>query len=210
MGRSINALYKYPNCLGDRWILGDYLHAMILKLDDKKSTYLLMIYMYILSMTIENLVQILKYYHNHLGIFYLLIQQFEILDWVLVQFYFNISSGTLLRMATRQVCRPLHTRDWEPVTITLQALSLVEKVEPVQVCFTLCSRDQRCMWMQDGCKAHMDSYMASHASCFMVTWIIFNNHFLEIGLTQNRDTMKFQMLTTVDLLYFIMCEDPHD
>ena len=32
---------------------------------------------------------------------------------------------------------PLHTRDWEPVTITLQALSLVEKAELVQVCFTL-------------------------------------------------------------------------
>ena len=28
---------------------------------------------------------------------------------------------------------PLHTRDWEPVTITLQALSLVEKADPVQV-----------------------------------------------------------------------------
>jgi hypothetical protein len=27
------------------------------------------------------------------------------------------------------------------VTITFQALSLVEKVEPVQVCFTLCLRD---------------------------------------------------------------------
>ena len=26
---------------------------------------------------------------------------------------------------------PLHTRDWEPTTMTLQALSLVEKAEPV-------------------------------------------------------------------------------
>ena len=31
---------------------------------------------------------------------------------------------------------PLHTRDWEPVTITLQALLLVEKAELVQVCWT--------------------------------------------------------------------------
>ena len=40
---------------------------------------------------------------------------------------------------------PLHTRDREPVTITLQALSLVEKVEPVHVCFTLRLRDQHNM-----------------------------------------------------------------
>ena len=37
---------------------------------------------------------------------------------------------------------PLHTRDWEPMTITLQALSLVEKEEPVQVRFTLRLREQ--------------------------------------------------------------------
>ena len=42
----------------------------------------------------------------------------------------------------------------------------------------------------------------------MVTWTIFNNHLLEVGLTQNRETMALRMLTTVDLLYFIMCEDP--
>jgi hypothetical protein len=42
------------------------------------------------------------------------------------------------------------------------------------------------MWMQVGCKVYMDSYMASHGSCFMVTWIIFINHFLELGLTQNQ------------------------
>ena len=40
---------------------------------------------------------------------------------------------------------PLDTRDWEPVTITLQALSFVDKVEPVQVCFTLHLRYQRSM-----------------------------------------------------------------
>jgi hypothetical protein len=36
-----------------------------------------------------------------------------------------------------QVLGPLHTRDWEPVIIMLQALSLVEKAELVQVRFTL-------------------------------------------------------------------------
>ena len=44
--------------------------------------------------------------------------------------------------------RPLHSRDWEPVTITPQALSLVEKAEPVQVrYFTLCSRDQHSIYV---------------------------------------------------------------
>ena len=39
---------------------------------------------------------------------------------------------------------PLHTWDREPMTITLQALSLVEKAEPVQVRdFTLPLGDQR-------------------------------------------------------------------
>ena len=45
---------------------------------------------------------------------------------------------------------------------------------------------------------------------FMVTWTIFKNHLLEVGLTQNRETMALQTLTTVDVLYCIMCEDPHE
>ena len=106
---------------------------------------------------------------------------------------------------------PLHTRDWEPVTITLQALSLVEKAEPVQVRFTLRLRDQWSMWMQDGCKVYMDSYMASNRSCFMVTWTILkNHHLLKVGLTHNRETMTLWTLTTVDLLYLIMHEDLHE
>ena len=51
---------------------------------------------------------------------------------------------------------PLHKRDWETVTVTLQALSLVEKANPVQVRFTLHLRDQWSMWMKDGCKVYMD------------------------------------------------------
>ena len=89
---------------------------------------------------------------------------------------------------------PLYTRDWEPVTITLQVLSLVEKVELVQVRFTLRFRDQQSLWMQDGCKVYMDSYMASNGSCFMITRIIFQNHLLEIDLTQNRATMALRIL----------------
>jgi len=68
-------------------------------------------------------------------------------------------------------------------------------------------RDQQSMQMQDGCKVYMDSYMASIGSCFMMTWTIFRNHLLEVGLTQNRETMALRTLTTVDLFYFIMYED---
>ena len=65
--------------------------------------------------------------------------------------------------------------------------------------------------MQDGCKVRMDSYMASNGSCFMVTWTIFKNHLLEVGLTHlNRETMALQMFTTVDLFYFIIRENPHE
>ena len=81
-----------------------------------------------------------------------------------------------------RVSGPLHTRDWVPVTITLQALSLVETAEPVQVHFILRSRDQWSMWMRDGCKVYVDSYMASNGSRFMVTWTILKNHLLDVGL----------------------------
>ena len=94
------------------------------------------------------------------------------------------------------------------MTITLQALVLVEKAEPVQVRFTLPLRDQRSMWMQDGCKVHMDSYVALNGSCFMVTWTFSKHHFLEVGLTQNRETMALRTLTTVDSFYFIIYENP--
>jgi hypothetical protein len=64
--------------------------------------------------------------------------------------------------------------------------------------------------MQDGCNVYMDSYMASNGSRFMVIWIILLNRFLEVGLTQNWKTMALRMFTTVDLFYFIMCEDMHE
>jgi hypothetical protein len=63
---------------------------------------------------------------------------------------------------------------------------------------------------RDGCKIYMDSYMALNGPCSIVTWNFLKNHLLEIGLTQNRETVTLQMLTTVDLFYFIMCEDPHE
>ena len=56
----------------------------------------------------------------------------------------------------------------------------------------------------------MDSYMASNGSCFMISWIIFKNHLFEVGLTQNSETVALQTLTTIDLSYFIIFEDPHE
>jgi hypothetical protein len=64
--------------------------------------------------------------------------------------------------------------------------------------------------MQDGCKVYIGSYTTSNGSCFMVTWTNFNNHLLEVGLTQNWETMTRGMLIIIDLIYsiiLIMCED---
>jgi hypothetical protein len=42
----------------------------------------------------------------------------------------------------------------------------------------------------------------------LVTWILFQNHLLGVGLIQNRKTMALRMLTTVGLFYLTTCEDP--
>ena len=34
--------------------------------------------------------------------------------------------------------------------------------------------------------------------------------YLDYFQKQNQETMALQTLTTVDLFYFIMCEDPHE
>ena len=62
----------------------------------------------------------------------------------------------------------------------------------------------------DGRKVYADSYTALHGSCFMVTWTVFKNHLLEVGLPQNWETMALQMFTVVGFFYFIMCEDMHE
>ena len=64
--------------------------------------------------------------------------------------------------------------------------------------------------MQDECKVYMDSYMASNGSCFVVIWPIFQNHLLEVRLTQNWESTALQTLTTVGLFYLIVHEDPHE
>jgi hypothetical protein len=54
----------------------------------------------------------------------------------------------------------------------------------------------------------MDSYMASNGSSFMVTWTIFINYLLEVGLIQDWETMALWTLTTVDLFHFFHVEGP--
>jgi hypothetical protein len=67
------------------------------------------------------------------------------------------------------VLGPLRTRDGEPMTITLHAILLVEKVEPVEVRFTLRLRDQRSKWMQDGCQS-------LHGFLHGIEWIMFYDY----------------------------------
>jgi hypothetical protein len=45
--------------------------------------------------------------------------------------------------------------------------------------------------------------MASNRSCSMVTWTIFRNHLLEVGLTQNQKLASIRMLTTVDSFIYL-------
>ena len=66
------------------------------------------------------------------------------------------------------------------------------------------------MWMEGGCEVYVESCMILNGSCVMVTWIIFINHLLEVGLTQNQETMALRMLTIVGLFYCIMCEDSRE
>ena len=50
---------------------------------------------------------------------------------------------------------------------------------------------------------HQMDHVRGHLDCF-------KNHFLEVGLTQNRATTALRMLTIVDLFSFITCEDPYE
>ena len=100
---------------------------------------------------------------------------------------------------------PLHTWDWQPMTFTLQALSLVEKVEPVKFASHYAWGTNRVyMWVQDGCK---------------VEWIMFHIH-LDYSYKPplgGRPTTKPMgdhgnpnAHNRSFILFFIMCEDLHD
>ena len=86
---------------------------------------------------------------------------------------------------------PLHTLDWEPMTITLEALSLVEKAKSVQVRFHTTLEGPT----EYICECEMDVQFARIPTWHQmdhVTQIIIKNNLLEVGLTQNRTTMALQ------------------
>ena len=100
------------------------------------------------------------------------------------------------------------------MTIPLQALSLVEKAEPVRVrlLHTMLegpSEHENERWMESrrGLLHGIDqmNYVSWSLGVFSKPW-----HLLEVGLTRNWETMSLRMLTAVGLFYFIMCEDPHE
>jgi hypothetical protein len=64
--------------------------------------------------------------------------------------------------------------------------------------------------MRDGCQSLHGFLHGMEWIVLMVIGTIFKNHLLEVGLTQNWETMALRMLTTVGLFYFIMCEEPHE
>jgi hypothetical protein len=108
------------------------------------------------------------------------------------------------------LCRirgPLPTRDCEPVTITLQALSLVERRGRSKFTSHYASGTNRV----SECKMDVKS-------TWIPTWHqmdhgyldYFQNHLVEVGLTHSRKTMALRKLTTVGLFYFITCKDPHE
>ena len=89
------------------------------------------------------------------------------------------------------------------MTVTLQALSLVENAEPVQVHFTPYLRDQRSEYVNASYIVKSTWIPTWHPMdhVFMVTSTIFKNH---------RETTALRTLTTANLFNFIMCEDLHE
>jgi hypothetical protein len=73
---------------------------------------------------------------------------------------------------------PLHTRDWEPMTMTLQALSLLERRSRSKFASHSAWRTNRvCECMMDVKSTWIPTWH-QNGSCFMVTWTTFKNHLL--------------------------------
>ena len=109
---------------------------------------------------------------------------------------------------------PLHTRDWEPVTIiTLQALSLVEKAEPVVQARLHSLFEWGTSGVCEECKMDVKS-------TWIPTWHLWMDHGLwslglfskttssRVGLTQHREIMALRTLTKVGLFYFYHVRRP--
>ena len=83
---------------------------------------------------------------------------------------------------------------------------LVEKAKLVQVCLrtntvSKCKMDVEYTWSLTWDQVDNVSWSLG---------LFLENHLLEVGLTQNRKTMALQKLPTINLFYFIMCEDLHE
>ena len=75
---------------------------------------------------------------------------------------------------------------------------------------SLCTKLEGPMKWVCECKVDVTSTWISswhQINCFYGPLDCFQNHLLEVDLTQNRETMALRNLTTVILFYFIMCED---
>ena len=102
----------------------------------------------------------------------------------------------------------IHDDFFRPLGLHLLVWSELERSWPFRP-----MRDLRMQWLWAfRAISHMRlrAHTASNGSCLMVTWTIFKNQFLEVGLTQNQETMALRTLTTVDLFYLITCEDLHE
>ena len=88
---------------------------------------------------------------------------------------------------------------------TLKIHSLVEKVEVLQVPFTLCLRDQWSKWMHNGCKVYLDYFqkpslrygpntklrnhctLKSHKHWFLIFYHVWGHH-------MNKNSLKWNLI----------------
>ena len=85
--------------------------------------------------------------------------------WKIIRFTFSVSGTT---HAVYNHGHFAHETEG-PWPLHFQALSLVEKAEPLQVRFTLRLTYRWSKWVQDGCDVYMESHqMASNGSRFMI------------------------------------------
>ena len=104
---------------------------------------------------------------------------------------------------------PLHTLDWESVTIALQALSLVERAEHVKFASNYAWRSHIV------CECMMDvksTWILAWHQMDHVSWslgLFTKKNLLEIGLTQNWKTTAFQNAHKPLIYSILSCVKTH-
>jgi hypothetical protein len=99
---------------------------------------------------------------------------------------------------------PLHTGDREPVNQYTSSILM----GPSSLHTTLEGPTEyvNARWMEKS------TWILTWQQTDHVSWslgLFSKTYLLEVALAQNRETMALRNLTTVDLFYFIMCEDQH-